>query len=144
VREDGAPAIPSTMQDQVVRSFLSPSRPLASLMDTLSFRTDGLCKRVKTSGEPLRWGAIESYNLVHLVGSMSVKDDSEIVWRDVVSNPPWDLWSAHDVGRSWRRIKRSVKDHETLPFSGKKYRWFLHHVLDEPNAGQRNHENIAG
>lgn len=106
--------------------FFSPDFVLRDTMhdtDNQS-RTDDLCKRMKANGNSPRWGTIETYNLIHLVGAMSVKDDSEIVWRDVVSSPPWDLWSGHDIGRCWLRIKRSVEGHETLPFSGRKYRRF--------------------
>ncbi|TFK43731.1 hypothetical protein BDQ12DRAFT_193251 [Crucibulum laeve] len=75
--------------------------------------TDALSKTVKNEGQKPRWSQQDGYILVHKVDSLNVRDDTEIDWK-TISDPDWNLWSAHTLQRRWLTMKRSVKGFEDM------------------------------
>src|ERR1700733_690272 len=56
--------------------------------------------------------------LYHLrVDSLGVRHDSEIDWK-TLSDPDWNLWSAHDLQRRWRTMKNSIRGHDNMTHAG--------------------------
>jgi hypothetical protein len=51
------------------------------------------------------------------VDSLNVRDDTEIDWK-TISDPQWNLWSAHTLQRRWLTMKRSIKGHEDMTHQG--------------------------
>ncbi|CAE6481778.1 unnamed protein product [Rhizoctonia solani] len=90
-------------------------------------KTDALNKRVKNSGERPRWSAQDAYILVHKVASMPVQDDTEIDWK-LLPDPQWNLWSAHQLQRRWFGLKKTLKDSDTMPHSGRTITFHLRSV----------------
>ncbi|KAI0284296.1 hypothetical protein BGY98DRAFT_948850 [Russula aff. rugulosa BPL654] len=78
--------------------------------------TDGLSKTFKNHGTKPRWSSRDAYILVNKVDSLHVRDDSEIDWK-TLSDPNWNLWSAHTLQRRWLTMKRSVRGHEEMTHS---------------------------
>ncbi|KAI9448110.1 hypothetical protein H4582DRAFT_2139866 [Lactarius indigo] len=76
-------------------------------------RTDALSKTFKNNGTKPRWSSRDAYILVHKVDSLNVRDDSEIDWK-TLSDPNWNLWSAHTLQRRWLTMKRSVRGYEDM------------------------------
>ncbi|CAE7174524.1 unnamed protein product [Rhizoctonia solani] len=89
--------------------------------------TDALNKRVKNAGERPRWSAQDAYILVHKVASMPVQDDTEIDWK-LLPDPQWNLWSAHQLQRRWFGLKKTLKDSDTMPHSGRTITFHLRSV----------------
>lgn len=52
------------------------------------------------------------------VDSLNVRDDTEIDWK-TLSDPDWNLWSAHTLQRRWLTMKRSIKGYENMSHAGK-------------------------
>ncbi|KAH9062775.1 hypothetical protein EDB87DRAFT_1605825 [Lactarius vividus] len=75
--------------------------------------TDALSKTFKNNGTKPRWSSRDAYILVHKVDSLNVRDDSEIDWK-TLSDPNWNLWSAHTLQRRWLTMKRSVRGYEDM------------------------------
>ncbi|PPQ64629.1 hypothetical protein CVT24_008366 [Panaeolus cyanescens] len=75
--------------------------------------TDSLSKKVKTGSGGIRWNQQDAFILVHKVDSLNVRDDTEIDWK-TISDPDWNLWSAHTLQRRWLTLKRSVKGYEDM------------------------------
>ncbi|KAF9534704.1 hypothetical protein CPB83DRAFT_866090 [Crepidotus variabilis] len=75
--------------------------------------TDALSKTVKNEGQKPRWSQQDAYILVHKVDSLNVRDDTEIDWK-LISDPDWNLWSAHTLQRRWLTLKKSVKGYEDM------------------------------
>jgi Myb-like DNA-binding protein REB1 len=48
---------------------------------------------------------------------MGVRDDTEIDWK-TLSDPDWNLWSAHTLQRRWLTMKRSIKGFENMTHTG--------------------------
>ncbi|KAF8505698.1 hypothetical protein F5888DRAFT_1651153 [Russula emetica] len=78
--------------------------------------TDCLSKTFKNHGTKPRWGSRDAYILVNKVDSLHVRDDSEIDWK-TLSDPNWNLWSAHTLQRRWLTMKRSIRGHEEMTHS---------------------------
>ena len=47
---------------------------------------------------------------------LDVQDDSEINWNTLLSDPSWNLWSAHQIQRRWLTMKRAIKGYESMSF----------------------------
>ncbi|EIW82339.1 hypothetical protein CONPUDRAFT_55123 [Coniophora puteana RWD-64-598 SS2] len=75
--------------------------------------TDALSKTVKNEGQRPRWSPKDAYILVHKVDSLNVRDDTEIDWK-TLSDPDWNLWSAHSLQRRWLTMKRGIKGFEDM------------------------------
>lgn len=75
--------------------------------------TDALSKTVKNEGQKPRWSQQDAYILVHKIDSLSVRDDTEIDWK-TISDPQWNLWSAHTLQRRWLTMKRGIKGYEDM------------------------------
>lgn len=75
--------------------------------------TDALSKTIKNEGQKPRWSQQDAYILVHKVDSLNVRDDTEIDWK-TISDPQWNLWSAHTLQRRWLTMKRGIKGHEDM------------------------------
>ncbi|KII94886.1 hypothetical protein PLICRDRAFT_98811 [Plicaturopsis crispa FD-325 SS-3] len=75
--------------------------------------TDSLSKTVKNEGQKPRWSQQDAFILVHKVNSLNVRDDTEIDWK-ILSDPHWNLWSAHSLQRRWLTMKRSIKGYEDM------------------------------
>ncbi|KAF9057950.1 hypothetical protein BJ165DRAFT_1334881 [Panaeolus papilionaceus] len=75
--------------------------------------TDSLSKKVKTGGGEPRWNQQDAFILVHKIDSLNVRDDTEIDWK-TISDPDWNLWSAHILQRRWLTLKRGVKGYEDM------------------------------
>lgn len=54
------------------------------------------------------------------VDSLGVRDDTEIDWK-TLSDPDWNLWSAHSLQRRWLTMKRSIKGYENMSHAGMIY-----------------------
>ncbi|KAF5364102.1 hypothetical protein D9756_000378 [Leucocoprinus leucothites] len=80
--------------------------------------TDALSKTIKNEGEKPRWSQQDAFILVHKVDSLGVRDDTEIDWK-TLSDPDWNLWSAHTLQRRWLTMKRSIKGFENMTHAGK-------------------------
>lgn len=50
--------------------------------------------------------------------SLNVRDDTEIDWK-LLSDPDWNLWSAHALQRRWLTLKKSVKGYEDMTHQGR-------------------------
>ncbi|PPQ65964.1 hypothetical protein CVT26_010726 [Gymnopilus dilepis] len=79
--------------------------------------TDALSKTVKNEGQKPRWSQQDAYILVHKIDSLNVRDDTEIDWK-LISDPDWNLWSAHTLQRRWLTLKKSVKGYEDMTHQG--------------------------
>ncbi|KZT60778.1 hypothetical protein CALCODRAFT_492038 [Calocera cornea HHB12733] len=77
--------------------------------------TDALNKRVKNDGNKPRWSGQDAYILVQKIASLKITHDSEIDWK-LIADSDWNLWSAHQLQRRWFRMKKGVKNGETMPF----------------------------
>jgi Myb-like DNA-binding protein REB1 len=55
---------------------------------------------------------------INRVDSLGVRDDTEIDWK-TLSDPDWNLWSAHTLQRRWLTMKRSIKGYENMTHGGK-------------------------
>ncbi|TFK75752.1 hypothetical protein BDN72DRAFT_756223 [Pluteus cervinus] len=75
--------------------------------------TDALSKTVKNEGQKPRWSQQDAFILVHKVDSLNVRDDTEIDWK-TLSDPHWNLWSAHTLQRRWLTMKRGIKGFEDM------------------------------
>ncbi|KAG9317467.1 hypothetical protein JVU11DRAFT_1669 [Chiua virens] len=75
--------------------------------------TDSLSKTVKNEGQKPRWSPQDAYILVHKVDSLKARDDTEIDWK-TLTDPDWNLWSAHSLQRRWLTMKRSIKGYEEM------------------------------
>ncbi|KAF8524606.1 hypothetical protein BU17DRAFT_30066, partial [Hysterangium stoloniferum] len=77
--------------------------------------TDCLRATVKNNGAAARWSKMDASILVHKVGALDVRDDSEINWKEL-PDKDWNLHSAHMIQRRWRALVSAIKDHEQMPF----------------------------
>ncbi|KAG6831392.1 hypothetical protein H0H92_010994 [Tricholoma furcatifolium] len=77
--------------------------------------TDALSKSVKSGGQKARWSQRDAYILVQKLSSLNVRDDTEIDWK-LISDPSWNLWSAHTLQRRWLTMKRSIKGYEDMTY----------------------------
>ncbi|EJU06628.1 hypothetical protein DACRYDRAFT_44460 [Dacryopinax primogenitus] len=77
--------------------------------------TDALNKRVKNQGSKPRWSGQDAYILVQKIASLKISHDSEIDWK-LIADSDWNLWSAHQLQRRWFRMKKGVKNGETMPY----------------------------
>ena len=98
-------------------------------------RTDALSKTVKNEGRKPRWSQQDAFILVHKyvfstysliwhdvwfyqrIDSLHVRDDTEIDWK-LISDPDWNLWSAHTLQRRWLTLKKGVKGYEDMTHQG--------------------------
>lgn len=51
------------------------------------------------------------------LASLSINDDTEVDWK-MLNDEDWNLWSAHQLQRRFRALKRSIKGHESMSFHG--------------------------
>ena len=117
------------MSHQMVYNSLS--RYAVFIMNGI-IRYDSLNSAVKNRGEKPKWTAQDAFILIYkyvdvlyriysLIGyriaSLPINDDTEIDWK-ALNDSDWDLWSAHQLQRRWKSLKKTVKGHETLPFKG--------------------------
>jgi hypothetical protein len=51
------------------------------------------------------------------VTSLSVLDETEITWSKF-PDPGWNRWSAYQLQRKWRSLKRSIPGHENMTPQG--------------------------
>jgi len=61
----------------------------------------------------LDWYTIDTFIFMHKVTSLSVIDESEIIWSKF-PDPGWNRWTAYQLQRKWRTLKRSVPGHENM------------------------------
>ncbi|KAH9981560.1 hypothetical protein BJV74DRAFT_778822 [Russula compacta] len=67
-----------------------------------------LCRDKKSN-----WSAVDTFIFMHKVTSLSVLDESEIIWSKF-PDPGWNRWSSYQLRRKWRTLKRSVPGHENM------------------------------
>ncbi|KAJ7240321.1 hypothetical protein B0H12DRAFT_1024784 [Mycena haematopus] len=75
--------------------------------------TDSLSKKHKADGHNSRWSQRDAFILIHKIDSLNVRDDTEINWK-TISDPEWNLWSAHVLQRRWLTMKKGVKGFEDM------------------------------
>ncbi|KAI9507128.1 hypothetical protein F5148DRAFT_151736 [Russula earlei] len=61
----------------------------------------------------LEWSKVDIYIFMHKVTSLSVLDESEIIWSKF-PDAGWNRWSSYQLRRKWRALKRSVPGHESM------------------------------
>jgi len=61
----------------------------------------------------LEWSRMDIFIFMHKVASLSVQDESEIVWSKF-PDPGWNRWSSYQLRRKWRSLKRSVPGHDNM------------------------------
>ncbi|KAI0291269.1 hypothetical protein BC826DRAFT_1106025 [Russula brevipes] len=61
----------------------------------------------------LDWYTVDTFIFMHKVTSLSVLDESEIIWSKF-PDPGWNRWSSYQLRRKWRALKRSVPGHENM------------------------------
>jgi len=61
----------------------------------------------------LEWTTVDTFIFMHKVTSITVLDESEIIWSKF-PDPGWNRWSSYQLRRKWRTLKRSVPEHEKV------------------------------